>query len=299
MSAAAPRPDPGPAPVHGDRRVLWLASYPKSGNTWFRTIWNGFASDAAAGLPAHYRQLSSRRLFEEVAGLSPGDLTGAELHAATPKVWSHLAAGPGAISAVKAHDAFRSPLTGAPVFDAGVSVGAVYLVRNPLDVAVSLAFFSAREDAKPNFDRAVDRLNDPEAWLGRRGRISLSPQFLSDWSSHVRGWLDQGLIKVAPVRFEDMLAGAAGAFSRALADLDVPGAGETDRIKAAASAARFDRLRAREDEAGFPEKPEGAARFFREGKAGVWRRHLTAAQARRIIDAHGETMSRLGYDTEV
>lgn len=299
MSAAAQAGRAAHGPVLAERRVLWLASYPKSGNTWFRKIWNGFAGDAAEGFPLPYRQLSSRRLFEDVAGLSARDLSMAELHAATPQVWANAAAGRGQIGAVKAHDAFYSPLSGAPVFDAGVSLGAVYLVRNPLDVAVSFGFFAVREGAPPNFDRVITRMNDPARWLGRRGRVSLSPQFLSDWSGHARSWLDQDLIKVALVRYEDMLADAAGAFARALATLDVPGADDHTRIKAASEAASFDRLRAQEDEIGFQEKPEGAYRFFREGKAGGWRKHLNTDQARRIIDAHGPMMDRLGYDTEI
>ena len=294
-SLAADRPEP----VRAERRVLWLASYPKSGNTWFRKIWKGFAGDRGDSLSPRYGQLSSRRLFEDVTGLSARDLSTAELHAATPRVWSKIAAGPGPVSLVKAHDAFYSPVTGAPLFEASISLGAVYLVRNPLDVAVSFAFFAAREGAPPNFDQAVRTLNDQGRWMGRYGRAKLSPQFLSDWSNHVRGWMEQDVIPLALVRYEDMLDDAGGVFARTLETFGISGAGDGARIEAAVDAARFERLQAEEDEAGFPEKPEGAERFFREGKAGGWRTHLTTEQARSIVGAHGPMMTRLGYDTEI
>ena len=39
----------------------------------------------------------------------------------------------------------------------------------------------------------------------------------------------------------------------------------------------------------------GAGRFFRAGRAGDWRRHLTAAQVRDAVDAHHRVMSAMGY----
>ena len=59
--------------------------------------------------------------------------------------------------------------------------------------------------------------------------------------------------------------------------------------------ASFDRLREEEERVGFVERPSKAARFFREGRIGGWRRHLTEEQARRIIADHGDMMRRLDY----
>ena len=293
---AGPSAYPGP---RADRRIVWFASYPKSGNTWFRKLWRGFGGKSASEAVRAAGSLSARGVFEDVAGVSAGELSLTELHTALPQVWARAAAGSGDVWAVKAHDAYLSPLTGAPVFCAAVSRGAVYLVRNPLDVVVSFAFFSAREGAAPDFDRTIRKLNDPQRWLGEAGRVNISPQFLSDWSGHVRGWLEQDAIPVAIVRYEDMLDDTAAAFSAALARLGVDGALDAGRVGAAVEAARFEKLRAEEDEIGFQEKPEGAARFFREGRAGTWRTHLTLDQARRVVDAHGEMMVRLGYDAEI
>jgi hypothetical protein len=36
--------------------------------------------------------------------------------------------------------------------------------------------------------------------------------------------------------------------------------------------------------------------FFRQGRAGDWRRHLTDEQVLRIEDAHAATMTSLGYE---
>jgi len=38
-----------------------------------------------------------------------------------------------------------------------------------------------------------------------------------------------------------------------------------------------------------------AKAFFREGKAGQWRKLLTPEQVKKMVDAHGEQMARYGY----
>jgi hypothetical protein len=74
----------------------------------------------------------------------------------------------------------------------------------------------------------------------------------------------------------------------------LPGAPE--RIAATIEAATFSRLQAQERDAGFIEKPDSAATFFREGSTDGWRRALTPEQAARIAAAQGAVMRRLGYD---
>ena len=54
------------------------------------------------------------------------------------------------------------------------------------------------------------------------------------------------------------------------------------------------RLREQEEQEGFREN-RGAGRFFRSGRAGDWRRHLTATQVRAVADAHHRVTSAMGY----
>jgi aryl sulfotransferase len=55
------------------KRIIWLASYPKSGNTWLRAFLTNYKQDA--GQPADINQLdggpiaSSRNLFDEWSGV--------------------------------------------------------------------------------------------------------------------------------------------------------------------------------------------------------------------------------------
>jgi hypothetical protein len=50
-----------------------------------------------------------------------------------------------------------------------------------------------------------------------------------------------------------------------------------------------------EDARGFTERPKAAARFFREGRAGSWKDHLSPPQRDAISLNHREQMERFGY----
>ena len=81
--------------------------------------------------------------------------------------------------------------------------------------------------------------------------------------------------------------------------LRLEGASDAGRRRRAAALSGFDRLRQEEERAGFGERKAGNPHpFFRSGRAGGWRRHLSAAQVREVVRAHGETMAAFGYDPQ-
>ena len=78
--------------------------------------------------------------------------------------------------------------------------------------------------------------------------------------------------------------------------LGLEGATDGRRLRRAVAAADFARLQEQEARDGFRERYPLCRRFFRSGRSGDWRRHLSAAQARRIARRHGAVMRACGYD---
>jgi len=273
--------------------LVWLASYPKSGNTWVRAFLTAYLGDGAvpdlnalAGAPA----AASRERFDAWLGLSSSDMTPAEIARHLPAFHAALAevaAGP-ETRLVKTHAAALGP--DGPLFQAGHGARAIYIVRDPRDVAVSYAHHDAT-----GLDRIVHRLADPGHMQDRwDDQISPGlPQPVGSWSAHVAGWLDCAALPVHRVRYEDLLASPEATFAGLLnaAGL-VP---DRCRLARAIRASRFESLKAQERAAPFRERQPTADGFFRVGIAGGWRGRLTAAQARAICEVHGEIMARLGY----
>ena len=104
---------------------------------------------------------------------------------------------------------------------------------------------------------------------------------------------------VLPVRYEDLLADTPGELARMVRFLGLGGVARTARLRRAVRMADFRRRREQEEREGFREKTPGAGRFFRSGRAGDWRRHLTATQVRAVVDAHRRMMSAMGYPVRV
>ena len=302
----APRAGAPPAPAEGGaapaaetpgRRVVWLASYPRSGNTWLRALLTNYLGGGED--PASINALIGdsafvpREVFDEELGVSSSDLTPAEILRHRALLHELLTAELPRPTFVKVHDAFLRTADGAPLFPPAATLGAVYVVRNPLDVAVSYARFWDWPLA-----RGVAELNRPEAALSSPARSihDVLPQPLLTWSSHVASWLDQREIPVHTVRYEDLHGSPEAAFAAVLRFAGIePGAG---RVARAVGQARFDRLRAQEERSGFHDKPATARFFFQAGRAGAWREALAPEQVRTLVDTHAPLMERFGYLSE-
>ena len=295
MTAAAP-PCADRADVR--RPFVWLASYPKSGNTWTRLLLANFLADAeqavrinriGEALPGFHP--SDRGWFDRATGLSSSDCTADEVEPLLPAAFrAHAAETAGERQFCKVHDALHDTAAGEPLFPADVSAGAVYVVRNPLDVAVSWAFHVGGED----FSGIVTRMND-RRYVTAGGCGHQLRQRLLDWSSHVESWRSAPF-PVLVVRYEDLLADTAGQLGRMTRFLGLDGAADGRRLRRAAAAADFSRLQEQEARDGFDERYWHCRRFFRSGRSGDWRRYLSAAQAQRLTRRHGAVMRACGYD---
>lgn len=277
--------------------LFWLASYPKSGSTWFRALLAQLLLPQRAshvqGLALLATPLAADRwAFDQLLGLKSSNLPDAQVAELRPLVGEAMGQKAKGPQFLKIHDAYRGP-TGAPIVSARATRGVIYVVRNPLDVCVS---FACHMDVDP--DRAVEVMCDSRHRIADKPGTVLSqlPQLISDWSTHVLGWLEADQLRVHVVRYEDLLddpVPTLGAAARFLSlECDEAGLG------LAVEAASFEALQREEREHGFREKPRGMQAFFRKGKAGGWREALTREQAERLLDAHGDVMRRLGYETD-
>lgn len=273
--------------------IFWLASYPKSGNTWLRLALESLRTGGAAvdltAKPFDAPIASSRRLFDTLLQVESSDLTMSEIEALRPRVYQALIEASKSPLLCKIHDAWTLTPSGEPLFSPRVTSGVVYIVRDPRDVAVSLAHHSGI-----TVDRAIEILSDPDWCMGGGGSLSRQfPQRLLGWSGHATSWLDTSGLDSILLRYEDMLADPHCALTR-IADY-LGWTVSDEALSFAIAATRFEVLQAAEERQGFKEKPASAERFFRRGVAGGWRDTLTHVQVDRIEKDHEPVMIRLGY----
>ncbi len=170
-----------------------------------------------------------------------------------------------------------------------MTLAAVYLVRNPLDVAVSYAHF-----AGVPIDAIIALMADLSgAGAGNEHRVY---EFMGSWSFHVASWLSVPHRPVIILRYEDLLAAPERSFGRLASFLRLKPTPE--QLRRAIEKSSFDALARQEAAQGFVEKPPEAEKFFREGRARQWKDVLSQSQVKAIIAAHRPMMMRFGYLAE-
>jgi len=198
--------------------VLWLASYPKSGNTWLRFL----LRSAVLGPPTD---------SIEVAASIP------DIHRPLPTDGS--AASFGGLMPIKTHFALTPthPLR-------GQTAKAVYVLRHPKDVLLSGLNYTRLAGAKPS--PAADRVY-AEAFIARGGDHGFEAQGFGTWAGHARSWTDADF-PVHAIRYEDLQRDAAGVLRGVLGFIgeELNAGVNDDALRAAVKASSFDNLRALE-----------------------------------------------------
>ena len=278
------------------RRIVWLASYPKSGNTWTRALLANFLSASHHAFPLNalpFGPAIDSTRFGELAGVAAEDCNQDEVESLIPACLRvHIAESVACAEhrLCKEHGAYLANRAGQPLFPEDVTAGAVYIVRNPLDVAVSWAFHA--DDGR--FADSVARLNDAHATLGGDGRAQYRKRLL-DWSAHVRSWRTAPF-PVLVVRYEDLVADTGRELRRVVRFLGFKAVAEA-QLRHAVALSEFASLRGREEHEGFREKlPTNSGLFFRKGGVGGWHGTLPAAEAHKVVRRHWSTMAAFGYD---
>lgn len=273
-------------------RIVWLASYPKSGNTWLRALLCNFIADAGRPLPIEefWRYAADESKPNWYApysgGRAPGELSALETASLRALVQRDMvAAARDGLVLVKTHNFFGA-LEGYPLQDPQLTAGAVYLVRNPLEVVPSMA-----DHFGIGIDEAIDFLaNDMTGTPGDEANVA---SVLCSWSTHVRSWCQSGLRPLHVLRYEDMVAQGATTFGGVVRFLGL--GDEPARIKRAIRYSSIAELRRQEVTSGFTERSPNSRLFFSQGLKERRRESLTRDQVARIVATHRPLMLQFGY----
>lgn len=264
--------------------TAWLASYPKSGNTWVRAWLNALQLGEAPNL----NQLSGMQLHNSMdagLGLSLGDLSPAQIGPMMRLSWATSRTLDGSFITRKTHHAWVDGPDGFPISWQPDGARAVYLIRDPRAVAVSWAHHAGISLAESVSCLATDIRSD--IWASVR-----TGDVLSTWSNHVRSWTSQRDIPLIVVTYESMVHEPAVQLARIANFLDIRCT--PAQIDAAVEACAFTTLATREIFEGFVEAI-GDRAFFRRGETDSWRQELPPELAEQIVKDQGDVMAEFGY----
>ena len=270
--------------------ICWLASYPKSGNTWLRVFLANMIADR--GEPVPLRDLpgfgDDEALPEDytaLAGRPSSELSLQEIARLRPLVHARIAARHQGTVFVKTHNMAGSH-DGYPLHDMDVTVAAIYVVRNPLDVVLSMSHHFGVD-----IDAAIASMASED--IGTANDSLYVSQVLGSWSRHVSSWTGQARSRVLVLRYEDLLERPAKTFGKVVKLLNL--GADRARMDRAIKYSGFNTLAEMERKDGFVEASGKGGRFFRQGISHQWREGLNRDQVAMVVDRHREQMARFKY----
>lgn len=272
--------------------IIWLASYPKSGNTWTRlflhALINGKPIESFDSIDSTNGIGSSRELFDYHLGADSSEMGELSVNKLRAKVYEFCSADQLKPIILKSHD---TPFhKGIRIITASATKKVVLIVRNPFDIVASYANHMSIDN-----ESALNALNREDVVLAKskkKYQNQLS-QHIGSWSSHYLNWMNAFRNNILVLKYEDLKCNPFESFKKLVGYLEWEYSDV--QILKAIEHSSFNKVKAVEQEKGFREAPKNISSFFRSGKSGNWRNEITEDQAEVLVDKHFKTLLELDY----
>ena len=269
--------------------IIWLASYPKSGNTWLRIFLENLFRNTQ--LPADINDLNvvrfsdnSYSLYEAVCGKTLLNESDSNIHKLRNQVQKYMGSHSETVFA-KTHNAVMN-FENSPLIWLEHLAGVVYVIRNPLDMLISFS-----DHYNLTIDDTIEAISSPYHRINSTEKGIF--QILGGWSNHYYSWFNVENLSPLCLRYEDMIQNPVKSFGKLMKFLGLPK--DTPRLKRAIRHSSFQVVSQQEAKSGFAEQSRAGHKFFRQGRVGSYRRVLSDVQIAKVIDNHGELMVEMGY----
>ena len=271
--------------------IIWLASYPKSGNTWVRAF---IASYIYSNNDFKFEDLANIETFPSLNEISfLRKKFGNYKFTDMASYWHFFQTEiikKKKINFLKTHNALIT-IKNFAFTDIVKTLGLIYIIRDPRDIIISYSNhlnLSYEETFKRMKDlNTVEKTND-----------QLDRTLLSSWSNHYNSWKYFPSNKLI-VRYEDLVTNPLLSFSKIIKYLnklyELPISDE--KIQSSIQNVEFKKLKKLEEKKGFSENPNynKGKFFFREGKINQWKEILSKDLLKQIDEEFESEMVENNY----
>ena len=283
--------------------IFWIASYPKSGNTWLRALISSYYYSEDGVF--HEKIIKNIGQFPEKKHFTSFNYD-PKIVTDTTRFWikaQEKINEDKKLRFFKTHNVFGT-LNNQNFTNKENSIGCIYIIRDPRNIITSLKNHYELDDdsalkwmtRENNFIYDVDKLD-------RDGYSDF--QFISSWATNYKSWKVQKKIPIKIIKYEDLLNKTYAVFMDVVKFINETTNNKEkiskDKLKNSVNSTLFDKLKYNEEKYGFSEaiqskKENKKIPFFHLGPKNDWRRILDEDFKKKLNNVFEKNLIELSYN---
>ncbi len=280
--------------------IFWIASYPKSGNTWLRTLISAYyySNDGVfkQNLIKYIGQFPEKKHFQGFDYLP-------QLVIDTSRFWIHAQERinkDNKLRFFKTHNVFGT-INNRKFTNKENSIGCIYIVRDPRNVITSLS-----NHYELNYDQALTWMLNERKYIydfEKSGEYS-DFQFISSWANNYKAWKSQNEFPLKLIKYEDLMTKTYEVFTEVIEFINKTTKNKEKisklKIKNAINSTSFNKLKENEKKYGFSEsiksrKENRQIPFFFLGPKNDWNKILDNELKAKLNNVFQNNLKELKY----
>jgi len=278
--------------------IIWIASYPKSGNTWVRSFLtayyyckDGILDIANLNVIQDY---PNKQFFKK-------EVKEGEIYKHWEDSQKEICKNK-KIKFLKTHNSLISAF-GKDFTHPKYSLGVVYIIRDPRNVITSL---KNHNDFK-TYDEALDLMQNDNAIINDYKHLKnfAKTNIINSWRINYQSWLKNNFFRRLTLKYEDMISNPEETFRDLVVFINTicrfNDNFDKQKFRNAIESTSFNNLKSLEEKGQFMENVYSVhdnrkINFFNQGPKNDWRKHLDKDLLNKMNNFYKEDLEKFGYE---
>ncbi len=268
--------------------IIWLASYPKSGNTWVRAFLSHYIYGKKNSFD--FNLLNNITKFPDIKVLKDLNINFENTNELV-KNWITIQDYinlNNKLNFLKTHNAFCT-INGSPFTNSSNTLAAIYIVRDPRDVLVS---FSSHFDL--DYKKTLQIMKSDEFWETEGKFNNFKSALFGSWKTNYKSWVSNKTLDTFVIKYEDLVKDPFENLSKMIKFIESKSDFDYDEksINLSIKETNFKNLSQLEKKNGFVESTNNL--FFRKGSSEQWK-NIDKKIISDLEENFGDLMKQLNY----